>query len=129
MEKDLYDQVSKLVKACGDRAQCYLAEIEKGENQDQKNQFVGIKAAYMLAILGNEQTRDEIIARLETIENAAVRFTAAAAIDFLSPKGSKDAADKLNRIIQKNKETGDKNKIMGDAPLKQVMYRLETRAA
>jgi HEAT repeat protein len=128
MEKDLYAQVDKLVKACGDRAQCYLAEIEKGENQDQKNQFAGIKAAYMLAILGNEQTRDEIIARLDTIENAAVRFTAAAAIDSLSPKGSKEAADKLNRIIQKNKETGDQNKIQGDAPLKQVMYRLETRA-
>jgi len=68
MEKDLYTQVDKLAKACGDRAQCYLAEIEKGENQDQKNQSVGIKAAYMLAILGNEQTRDEIIARLDTIE-------------------------------------------------------------
>jgi len=128
LEKDLYAQAEKLVKACGDRAACYLAEIEKSENQDQKNQFVGIKAGYMLAILGNEQTRDELITRMDAIENAALRYTAAAAIDYLSPKGSKEAADKLHRIIQKNKETGDSNKISGDAPLKQVMYRLETRA-
>ena len=128
LEKDLYEQVDKLVKACGDRVACYLAEIEKSQNQDQKNQFVGIKAGYMIPILGNEQTRDEVIQRLDSIENAAVRFVAAQAIDHLAPKGSKEAADKLKKIIQKNIESADQGKIQGDAPLKQVMYRIEARA-
>jgi len=128
MEKDIYETVDKLVKACGDRVSCYLAAIEKGENQDQKNQFVGIKAGYMIAMLGNEQTRDELIQRLDSIENPAVRFTAAQAIDYLSPKGSKDAALKIKNIIEKNKASADRDKIQGDAPLKQVMYRIESRA-
>jgi HEAT repeat protein len=129
LEKDLYATSEKLLKACGDRASCYLAEIEKGENQDQKNQFAAIKAGYMIAMLGNEQSRDELIARLESIENPAVRFTAASAIDYLSPKGSKDAASKLRAIITKNKQSADSNKVQGDAPLKLVMYRVESRAS
>jgi hypothetical protein len=128
LEKDLYEQVDKLLKACGDRTACYLAEIEKSANQDQKNQFVGIKAGYMIPIYGNEQTRGEIIQRLESIENAAVRFAAAKAIDHLSPKGSKEAAGSLRNIIDKNVKSADKNKQAADAPLKQVMYRIETRA-
>jgi hypothetical protein len=128
LEKDLYDQVEKLVKACGDRVACYLAEIEKSANQDQKNQFVGIKAGYMIPIYGSEQTRGEVIQRLESIDNAAVRFVAAQAIDALSPKGSKEAATTLRKIIAANVESADQNKIQADAPLKQVMYRIEARA-
>ncbi len=128
LEKDLYEQADKLVKACGDRIPCYLAEMEKSNNQDQKNQFIAIKAGYMVGILGNESTVGELVERMSSFENAAVRFVAAQTIDHLLPKGSKDVADKLKKIIDKNVESGDKDKIAGDAPLKQVMYRVETRA-
>jgi hypothetical protein len=128
LEKDLYVQVEKLVKACGDRVACYLAEIEKSQNQDQKNQFVGIKAGYMVTIYGSEQTRGEVIQRLDSIDNSAVRFVAAQAIDYLSPKGSKEAAAELKKIIDKNIASADQNKVQADAPLKQVMYRIEARA-
>ena len=53
---------------------------------------------------------------------------AAQTIDFLSPKGSKEAADALDKIIDKNAKTADKDKIAGDAPLKQIMYRIRARA-
>jgi hypothetical protein len=107
---------------------CYLDAIEKGESQEQATQFAGIKSGYMIAILGNEDARGELISRLDSIDNAAVRFVAAQAIDHLSPKGSKEAAEKLKLIIDKNIQSADKDKVMGDAPLKQVMYRIETRA-
>jgi len=42
------------VKACGDRAACYVASIQKPENQDQNSQFSGMKDGYMIAILGND---------------------------------------------------------------------------
>ena len=128
MEKDLFADADKLVKACGDRVACYLAEMEKGANQSQKKQFVGIKAGYMATILGNESTVGELVKRMSSFENAAVRYVAALGIDFLSPKGSKDVAGQLRKIIEKNAVGGDKNKIAGDAPLKQVMYRLDSRA-
>jgi hypothetical protein len=128
LEKDLFVQAEKLLKACGDRVPCYLDAIEKSESQEQATQFAGIKSGYMIAILGNEDARGELISRLESIDNAAVRFVAAQAIDHLSPKGSKEAAEKLKLIIDKNIQSADKDKVMGDAPLKQVMYRIETRA-
>jgi HEAT repeat protein len=128
MEKDFLGMAEKQLKACGDRVQCYLTEIEKGENQEQKTQFAAIKAAYMIGIFGNDQSRSELIDRLGAIDNAAVRYAAAQTIDQLSPKGSKEAAKKLNAIIEANEKTADSNKIAGDAPLKQVMYRIESRA-
>jgi len=128
MEKDFLGIAEKQLMACGDRVQCYLGEVEKSENQEQKTQFTAIKAAYMIGIFGNDQTRSELIGRLGAIDNAAVRYSASQAIDHLSPKGSKDAAKKLDTIIEANEKTADSNKIAGDAPLKQVMYRIESRA-
>ena len=128
IEKDLYAHTQTVLKGCGDRVSCYLTAIEKSENQEQKTQFAGIKAGYMIGILGNEQTRGELIDRLDAIDNAAVRFVAAQAIDQLAPKGSKDSAEKLRKIIDKNAKSPDRDKAMADAPLKQVMYRLEARA-
>ena len=107
LEKDLYAQAEKLVKQCTDKADCYLVEMEKSTNQEQATQFIGIKAGYMGAILGGE---------------------AAQTIDHLSPKGSKEAAAALRKVVDKNAEGGDKNKMAGDAPIKQVMYRIEARA-
>lgn len=128
IEKDAFKNGSDLVKSCADRVPCYLANIEKPENQEKNKQSIGIKAGYMIAVFGNEKSRSDLIDRLGTIDNAAVRFVAGQTIDFLSPKGSKDAADALEKIIDKDAKTADKDKIAGDAPLKQVMYRIRARA-
>jgi hypothetical protein len=128
MEKDFLVIADKQLKACGDRVQCYLGEVEKSENQDQANQFAGIKAAYMTGIHGTDQTRMDLIERLGSVDNAAVRYSVSQAIDALSPKGSKEAAKKIEAIITANEKTADRNKIANDAPLKQIMYRIEARA-
>jgi len=128
IEKDIYTQVETILTACGDRVGCYLTALEKSENQDRQTQFIGIKAGYMVGILGNEQSRGELIQRLDAIDNAALRFISAQTIDQLSPKGSKAAAASLRMIIEKNAKSPDKNKSAGDSPLKQVMYRIEARA-
>lgn len=127
IEKKLYKLVEAEVKACGERAACYVSAIQKPENQEQAKQFAGVKDGYMIGIYGNEQTRDELVAGIDKITNAAVRFTAASAIDHLSPKGAKNVTTKLNAIIQKNAESPDADKRAGDTPLKQVMYRIDAR--
>lgn len=127
VEKDMYAAAEKVVEACGENAECYLKEMEKSENQSQKNQFAAIKAGYMVGIYGNDKVRDELIAALDSIENAGVRFVAAQTIDHLTPKGSADVVKELDKIIEKNKKSADRDKMMGDAPLKQVMYRVDAR--
>ena len=127
IEQKLYKIVEAQLKACGDRAACYVAAIQKPENQEQANQFAGVKAGYMIGILGNDATRDELVGVIDGIGNAAVRFVAAQALDHLTPKGSKPVSDKLNAIISKNAKSADREKAAYDAPLKQVMYRIDAR--
>ena len=128
VEKSLLSEASAVVKSCGKDVACYLEAATKSANQEGKSQFVGIKAAYMLGVLGNEKVRDQLVAGVDPISNAAVRFTAAKVIDHLSPKGSTTAADDLQKLVDINVKRGDPGKIAGDAPLKQVIYRLRSRA-
>ena len=128
MEKSVYTEAAGVVKACGKTAQCYYDAATKSSAQSDKGQFAGIKAAYMVGVYGNEKQRDQLVAGIDSISNAAVRFTAAKVIDFLSPKGSVAVADQLQKMVDANLKRGDKDKISGDAPLKQVIYRLRGRA-
>jgi hypothetical protein len=128
IEQKLFKLVEAQVKACGDRAACYIAAIQKAENQDQATQFAGVKAGYMIGILGNDAARDELVGVIDGIHNAAVRFVAAQAIDHLTPKGSKPTSEKLNAIISKNAKSADREKAAYDSPLKQVMYRIDARS-
>jgi len=129
IEKDSFAQAEELLKQCGDRVDCYLEKVEKSENQDQKNQFIGIKAAYMIGILGDEKARDGLVDRLDTIENAAIRFVVSTCIDRLTPKGSVEVADKIQKIIDRNAESPDRAKAQADAPLQTVNYRIRARTA
>ncbi len=128
LEKSLLSEASAVVKSCGKDVACYLEAATKSANQEGKSQFIAIKAAYMLGILGNDKVRDQLVAGIDPISNAAVRFTAAKVIDHLSPKGSTAAADDLQKLVDINVKRGDPGKIAGDAPLKQVIYRLRSRA-
>lgn len=125
--KDLVPNVEEVLKACGDKVDCYISAIEKGDYQRKEKQLAGIKAGYMIGVLGNEAARDKLINALGSIENAAVRFVAAQTIDHLTPKGSSDVVTKLEEIIEKNKKSADRDKIAGDQPLQQVAYRLSAR--
>jgi hypothetical protein len=93
-----------------------------------KSQFTAIKAGYMLGVYGNDQTADDVTKHMDMFDNAAVRFVAAQVIDRLSPKGSAATANALQKIIDKNAKSADKDRMQGDEPLKQVMYRLRSRA-
>jgi HEAT repeat protein len=128
LEKGVFNEAASIAKSCGKQVSCYFESATKPANQDGKSQFIGIKAAYMLGVLGNEQVRDQLVTGVDPISNAAVRFTAAKVIDYLSPKGSVAAADQLQKLVDANVKRGDRDKMAGDAPLKQVIYRLRSRA-
>lgn len=127
IEQKLFKLIEAQVKACGDRAACYVAAIQKPESLEQATQFAGVKAGYMIGILGNDAARDELVGAIDGLRNAAVRFVAAQAIDHLTPKGSKSVSEKLNAIITKNAKSADREKSAYDSPLKQVMYRIDAR--
>jgi HEAT repeat protein len=128
LEKSVFNEAAGVVKSCGKEAGCYLDAATKAAKQGDKAQFVGIKATYMVGIFGNEKVRDQLVSGVDPISNAAVRFTAAKVIDFLSPAGSTAAADELQKVVDANIKRGDRDKMAGDVPIKQVIYRLRSRA-
>lgn len=127
LEKEALSKAKALLNACGDKVECYLAKIEEPAVQEKDQQFTGIKAAYMLGILGNQSTAMEIAKRLPKIKNAAIKYAAGQALDFLTPNGDKELSAALKKTIDDNIAKGDRNMILGDAPIRQIMYRLDAR--
>ncbi len=125
---DLLKYGAPLLEKCGDKVDCYLTEVEKTENQSKDHQMAGIKAAYMVGILGNEQSRDALIERLPSLENAAVHFVATKSIDKLTPTGDEAVVTQLEELIEKNEKSADADKLSANAPLKQIAYRISARA-
>ena len=61
LEKGVLTPSAGVVKTCGKEAACYLDATTKSTNQSDKMQFVGIKAAYMLGVYGNDKVRDQLL--------------------------------------------------------------------
>jgi len=119
----------KVLKECsGKGTECWLAKLVEHDSQQATTQFQGIKAAYMLGILGDEKVKGKIVEALPQVTNPAVRFVTVSVLDRLSPKGDAAMADKLEAIVQKNIESRDSNKIQADAPLNTIIHRLRARA-
>jgi PBS lyase HEAT-like repeat-containing protein len=128
MEKSVLTEAVGVIKSCGKDASCYYAATAKAGGQGERAQFIGIKAAYMVGVFGDDKVRDQLVAGIDPISNAAVRFTAAKVIDYLTPKGSVSVADALQKVVDTNLKRGDQQKIAADVPVKQVIYRLRSRA-
>jgi hypothetical protein len=127
IEKDALRLATDVVNGCGDNVACYVSKVQEPMAQEEKTQFMGIKAAYMLAILGNAGTSMEIVKQLPKVKNAAVRFSAVSAIDHLTQNQPAPVADALQKIVDENKAKNDRNMMQADAPVKEIVYRLRAR--
>jgi HEAT repeat protein len=127
LEKDALRLSTDVVNGCGDNVACYVSKVQEPMAQEEKTQFMGIKAAYMLAILGNAGTSMEIVKQLPKVKNAAVRFSAVSAIDHLTQAQPAPVADALQKIVDENKAKDDRNMMQADAPVKEIVYRLRAR--
>lgn len=127
-EKARLALVESMLLQCRDQLDCYFAEVTKPENQTEQRQIVAMKAAITIGAIGNEAASSRLVDLLGHVPNAAVRFMVAGSIDHLLARGSTEVADRLARVIETNEQTNDRQLIASDAPLKQTMYRIRTRA-
>lgn len=127
IEKDALALATDVVGKCDEVVACYLAKVQESAAQTEKSQFIGIKAAYMLGVLGNEQTPMAIVQALPKVRNAAVRFSAVAAIDHLVRANGAAVADALQKIVDENKAKDDRDLMQADAPVKEIIHRLRAR--
>jgi hypothetical protein len=123
-----YKIVIDMLKACGDKVDCYFGKLVEPASQEEKTQFQGIKAAYMIGVLGGPEVRQKLIDVLPKLPNAALRFIAGQIIDQHSPKGDTALAAALQKIVDDGEATKDQLKISGNSSFKTVIYRLNAKA-
>ena len=123
-----YKISTELLKACGDKIDCYFGKLVEPASQEEKTQFQGIKSLYMIGILGGPEVRQKIIDTLPKLNNAALRFISGQIIDHHSPKGDTALAATLQKIVDDGEATKDTLKIQGNSSFKTVSYRLNARA-
>jgi hypothetical protein len=107
--KDVADPVSaknfkdtvELLNACDAKVECYLQKIEDKETNEAKP-FIGIKSAYMVAIIGGASKKPDLLKALPKIKNSGVRAATLLAITYLSPVGDPKVADELQKIMDDN---------------------------
>ena len=125
---EAHEKASKLLGQCKQDAACYLAEAKKSSNQTKNNQIVAIKAVYAFQHVKGAESAKLLVDEMPGFEEAAIRYTAAQAIDHHSPKGNATLAKSLEEIINKRKSSPDKAKVAADKPLRDAVYRLQARA-
>lgn len=121
-------QAKALLQACGDKVECYLAKLADPSVQDEKQQFTGIKAIYMVGILGSPEVKPKLIELMPKLKNSAIRGLAATVIDFYSPKGDKAMADALQKIVDDVDEKKDPNLMATQSHFRYTIYRLNAKA-
>jgi hypothetical protein len=77
---------------------------------------------------GNAGVRSALVDKVEKVQQPGARLALAEAIDFLAPQGDPGAADKLDKLVDADRATGDKNLLMGDDVVVKVAQRLRARA-
>ena len=123
-----YKIVTDMLKACGDKVDCYFGKLVEPAAQEEKTQFQGIKAAYMIGVLGGPEVRQRLIDALPKLPNAGLRFIVGQIIDHHSPKGDTALAAALQKVVDDGEATKDPLKISGNSSFKTVIYRLNAKA-
>jgi hypothetical protein len=124
-ERKLSDDV---LKACGDKVDCYFGKLVEPASQEEKTQFQGMKSLYMIGVLGGPEVRQKLIDTLPKLNNAALRYISGQIIDHHSPKGDAALAAALQKIVDDGEASKDPLKIQGNSSFKTVIYRLNARA-
>jgi hypothetical protein len=76
-----------------------------------------------------DQTRGELLKRVDKIKDASARLAVVEAVDWLAPRGDTAAADALDKIVAADTKNGDKSVLMADDSVVKIALRLRARAA
>jgi hypothetical protein len=120
--------VKAVVETCKVDVGCWFGVLQEPASQAPATQFNGIKAAYMIGSLGGVEARPRLLGALSKIDNLAIRFVIAWALDQLSPRGDAALADALQGMVDAGEASKDASRMAGNAILKPVIYRLRARA-
>ena len=107
LEKDMYKSASAVLDKCKQDAACYVGVLDTAVPSTPPTAKMGhVKAAWMAAIYGNAQTKNDLVGKVDKVKDGSVRLAMVEAIDHLSPQGDAANADKLEAIVDSDKKLG-----------------------
>ena len=124
----VFSNASQALDKCAANAACYVGLLDKPIPQTPNSNWKAIKAAYMAGMLGNDQTRKDLIAHIPKVTNPGARLAVAVAINHLAPKGNPGDADALDKIVEGDNARKDSEALRGDDALSKVALMLRARA-
>lgn len=110
-------------------AKCFLDAATVQENQTRANEFIAIKALYMVGILGTAANRDELIEALPKLTSMTVRVTALKVIAALTKSDGYAAAARLERFYYDAEANDDTVAMQAHELNLQTAARLRARSA
>lgn len=124
--KELLTKCNKSDKA--ESVKCFLTTATDEKNQDKENEFIAIKALYMVGILGAEADRDELVNAVPKLKTDSTRAVALKIIEAMTKKDGNAAAAKLEKFYEDAEEAKDPEKIQSFQIFLQTAARLRARS-
>lgn len=126
-----YEKETRLAKAlleeCIDNLPCYTNKLANPTVHIADKQFIGIKAAYMVGILGTDAVKPHLLELIPQISGDAARFVMVQVIDHFSPQGDPAAAAKLLGLLAEAEEEKNAQKTANYSYFRQFGFRLLAR--
>lgn len=117
----------EVLKECGDKLDCYMGKLVDPNVHNGDKQFIGIKSAYMVGILGTPEIKPKLVELIPKITGGAARFVVVQAIDHFSPKGDAVVGEKLLSMLAEAEAQKNASKVADYSYFKQFGYRLLAR--
>ena len=121
-DKSAFAAASELLGKCAEGIDCYLSKLK---DDDASGGFVGVKAAHIVAMLGDTRAGMEIVKLIPAVRNADVRAAAILAVDHVVQKDAPAVADELQKLLD-DQPSGSPGPLATTAA-EQVVYRLRAR--
>jgi hypothetical protein len=126
--RGIFKAAAAALDKCASNTACYLKVLEEPIPKTRSANWKAIKAAQMAGVLGNEQTRQGLVARIANVKDPAARLAMSWAINHLAPKGDDADADAIDAIVEGDKARKDSEALAGDDALTKVALMLRARA-
>lgn len=126
-ETQMYQNSKSALDKCKKDAACYVGMLG-GPTTPDAARYEAVKACWMAAIYGKDDTRAALVGKVAAIKDGSVRLSLVEAIDMLAPKGDEAAAKKLEAIVAEDVATGNKELISADDAVAKVANKLRARS-
>jgi hypothetical protein len=117
----------KVLDECQEKADCYKDKLTDPSASAAETQMIGIKASYMVGLLGGDGIKADLVKMLPVISSPDIRGTIGRIIVRRSPTGDDETVKGLSEWISSAETSRDQEKIDTVKPYKMIVYVLENR--